>query len=528
MKKILIITFLFIKINILADVQPYPLLSYSASVKANALGNSYNSLVWDVFNTVLNPAINGVLDRKNIGVSSSLLYEDTVLGCIAYFHPTLDKGNFSLSVVYLGSYGAKQTDEFNRYLGSEFNYTNILSVIGWGKEILLRKLYVGGNIKFLSDSIGNYSRSCFTTSLGGIYKLTNNIFFASNINNLVNVNLSDTKDVLYVGVNFGFGIRLFENLSLGIDVGKNKDTGNIFDTYSFGLEYTAMKLLSLRAGRNNLETTFGFGINYKNLEFNYATVIQNYLGISHRVAVDFKFGKTLEELWAEKMKTLPATEELEIVEAKLRTEEEKKRYFQTLFEEAVKNYTTGNYKQALTNLNKAKEIIPEATDLDIYIERIRLVSSLYPVITVRDKVSRLLVRGITFFIKGDNLSAVKVINYALNLAPDDSNIIRLLSTIEEKTGVRAEKIESPAGTTIVDKLHNESLIAFRKRDYATVVKLCEEILLLEPDDVLAYKRLGSAFYAMGERNKAIQMWEQALKLDPKDDKLRRLIDTIKK
>ncbi len=528
MKKILIITFLLIKINILANVQPYPLLSYSVSVKANALGNSYNSLVWDVFNTVLNPAINGVLDRKNVGVSSSLLYENTIIGCIAYFHPTLEKGNFSLNIIYLDSYGAKRTDEFNRYLDSEFSYTNILSVIGWGKEILLRKLYVGGNIKFLSDNIGNYSRNCFTTSLGVIYKMTNSIFFASNLNNLLNINLSDTEDVILIGINFGLGIKLFENLSLGLDIGKNRNNSNVFDTYSFGLEYTAMNLLSLRVGRSNLENTFGFGINYKNLEFNYATVIQNYLGISHRVAVDFKFGKTLEELWAEKIKALPGTEELEIIETKLKTEEEKKKYFQTLFEEAVKNYTTGNYKQALTNLNKAKEIMPEAIDLDIYIERIKLVSSLYPVITARDKVSRLLVRGITFFIKGDNLSAVKVINYALNLAPDDSNIMRLLSTIEEKTGIRAEKIESPAGTTIVDKLHNESLIAFRKRDYATVVKLCEEILLLEPEDVLAYKRLGSAFYAMGERDKAIQMWEQALKLNPKDDKLRKLIDTIKK
>jgi tetratricopeptide (TPR) repeat protein len=199
-----------------------------------------------------------------------------------------------------------------------------------------------------------------------------------------------------------------------------------------------------------------------------------------------------------------------------------------LFEEAVKNYTTGNYKQALANLNKAKEIYPDATDIDIYIEKIKLVSSFYPSITPKDKISKLLIRGINFFVKGDNLSAVKVINYASSLAPQDTNIVRLLSTIEEKTGARAEKIESPAGTTIVDKLHNESLIAFRKRDYATAVKLCEEILLLEPEDVLAYKRLGSAFYAMGEKDKAIQMWKQALKLDPKDEKLRQLIETIKK
>ncbi|MEN3013377.1 MAG: tetratricopeptide repeat protein [Endomicrobiia bacterium] len=104
----------------------------------------------------------------------------------------------------------------------------------------------------------------------------------------------------------------------------------------------------------------------------------------------------------------------------------------------------------------------------------------------------------------------------------------MLTKIEEKTGVRAEKIENLAGTTIVDKLHSESLIAFRKRDYATAIKLCEEILLLEPEDVLAYKRLGSAFYALGQKDKALQMWQQALQLDPKDEKLKNMIENIKK
>ncbi|MCS7228020.1 MAG: tetratricopeptide repeat protein, partial [Endomicrobia bacterium] len=279
---------------------------------------------------------------------------------------------------------------------------------------------------------------------------------------------------------------------------------------------------------NNLETSFGFGINYKNLNFDYAAVIQEYLGVSHRISIDFKFGKSLDEIWAEQMKSVPTVDELELVEAKLQTEEERKRYFQTLFEEAVKSYTIGNYKQSLANLTKAKEIYPDATDIDIYIERIKLITSLYSVIVNKDKVSRLLIRGINFFINGDNTSAVKVINYALSLAPEDKSILRLLTKIEEKTGVRAEKIESPAGTTIVDKLHNESLISFRKRDYAQVVKICEEILLLEPEDVLAYKRLGSAFYAMGEKEKAIQMWEQALRINPRDDKLRRMIEEIKK
>lgn len=527
-----IFSFLFLIVSVKflnsTSSQSMPVLSYPIGAKINAMGNTYNSLGFDVFSSLLNPAVVGVLDKKNIGLTTALLYESTILSFFGYVLPTLDFGNFSFNTVYLNSFAAKQTDEFNRFTGKEFSYSNLITSIGWGKEFVIRKVYIGGNIKFLLETIDGYSRSFLTSGLGAIYRFSSAVDLAGNINNVLNLKLTSTEDDLPLGINLGIGIKPFEKLNLGFDFGKNIFKGKFSDRYSFGINWSPLKTFSIRAGKNELESSFGFGVNFKNMSVDYALVIQEYLGFSHRVSLDFKFGKTLDEIWAERMKTLPATEELEIIEAKLQTEEEKRRYFQSLFNEAVKNYTTGNYKQALNNFNKAKEIQPEATDIDIYIDRINLVTSLYSSITPTDKVSSLLVRGISYYINGDNVSAVKVINYALSLSPDDIQISRLLTKIEEKTGVRAEKIENLAGTTIVDKLHSESLIAFRKRDYARAIKLCEEILLLEPEDVLAYKRLGSAFYALGQKDKALQMWQQALQLDPKDEKLKNMIENIKK
>lgn len=508
--------------------QPVSILSYPVGAKVNAMGNTYNSLGFDIFSASLNPAIVGVIDKKNIGFATAILYESTVLSFVGSIIPTLDFGSFALNILYLNSFAAKQTDEYNRFTGREFSYSNFLTNIGWGKEFVVRKFYIGGNMKFLLETIDTYNRNFLTTGLGIIYRFSQSIDLAVNISNVLNLKLVNTEDSLPIDINIGIGVKPFEKLSLGFDFSKSIIKNNLLDKYSFGINWSPHKMFSVRAGKNSIETSLGFGVVFKNINVDYAMVLQEYLGISHRISLDYKFGKTLEEIWAEKIKGLPATEELEIVEAKLKTEEEKRKYFHSLFNEAVKNYTSGNYKQALSNLSKAKEILPEATDINIYIDRINLVTPLYPTITPTDKISNLLVRGISYYINGDNVSAVKVINYALSLSPDDISISRLLNKIEEKTGVRAEKIESPAGTTIVDKLHSESLISFRKRDYAQTVKLCEEILLLEPEDVLAYKRLGSAFYAMGEKDKAVRMWEQALRLDPKDEKLRRMVESIKK
>lgn len=510
------------------ETQPLVVLYYPVGARVNAMGNTYNSLGLDIFTTVLNPAVVALLDRRNVGVTTSLLYENTIFSSIGYLHPTLDRGNFVLNLLYLGSFGAKETDEYNIFTGKEFSYNTVVTSFGWGKELILKKFYVGAGVKFCYENLYNYNREFLTTVAGVVYKFNHGIWLASNINNILSIPIGDTEDKLPVGISMGCGFKPFERLSLGVDLGKDNTDGNIFNKYSLGLEWTPINMLSIRTGRNSFETSFGFGIRVKDINFDYAAILQEYLGVSHRVSLDFKFGKSLEEIWAEKIKELPAGEELEIVEAKLQTETERKQYFKKLINEGVKLYRNGNYTQALNNFKKAKEIEPGSTEVDIYIERIQLIATLYPSITVKDKISRLLLRGVNFFIDGDPVSAVKVINYALSLSPEDRDIQRLLTKIEENTGVRSEKIESPAGMTIVDKLHNESLIAFRKRDYAQTVKLCEEILILEPDDVLAYKRLGSAFYAMGNKTKALQMWRRALQLDPRDDKLRRMIETLQK
>lgn len=532
MKKHITFFILFLMLTFRTVANSYNLstaiLSYPVGAKINAMGNTYNSLGFDIFSASLNPSVIGIIDRKNIGLTTAILYESTILNFIGFVIPTLDFGNFALNTLYLNSFAAKQTDEYNRFTGREFSYSNLLTSIGWGREFIVRKFYIGGNMKFLLESIDTHYRSFLTTGLGVVYKFTQNIDLAANVSNVLNLKLANTDDSLPIDINLGIGIKPFERLSLGVDLNKSILKNNLLDRYSFGISWTPHKMFSIRAGKNNIETSLGFGITFKNINVDYAAVLQEYLGISHRISLDYRFGKTLEEIWAERIKGLPATEELEIVEAKLKTEDEKLRYFQSLFNEAVKNYTSGNYRQALNNLNKAKEILPEATDVNIYIDRISLVVPLYPTINPTDKISNLLIRGIGYYIKGDNVSAVKVINYALSLSPDDILISRLLTKIEEKTGVRAEKIESAAGTTIVDKLHSESLIAFRKRDYALAIKLCEDILLLEPEDVLAYKRLGSAFYALGQKEKAIQMWQQALRLDPRDEKLKSMLENLRR
>ncbi len=511
---------------IIVAVETTSILNYPLGARVNAMGNTYAGLSADVFSSYLNSGLLGMINRKEVGFATAILYENTIMNYFGYVHPTVDYGNFAVGVSHLTSWGAKETNEYNQFTGNEFSFNSVLFNFCWGREII-RKFYTGGNAKFVSNSLYTYSQNFFTTNIGIIYLVSSAITLGANFNNLFTLTLSDTEDKLPLGVNFGLGIKPFETFILGIDVGKRKTGSSLLDTYSFGLETSIWKMFNLRAGRNNLETTLGFGVIYKNINFDYALVLQDYLGSTHRISLDFKFGKTLEELWAEKIKGMPTAEDIEIVEAKLQTEEEKKKYFQTLLEEGIRDATRGYIKQALSKFTKAKEVLPEATDVDIYIDRVSLVASFYTTIPAQGDINSKILRGVRYFINGDNVNSVKLLSYALSKSPENRTLARLLTKIEEKTGIRAEKIELPSGRTIVDQKHNEALIAFRKKDYARVVALCDEILFLEPEDAEAYKKLGSAFYAMGEKEKAIKMWEQALSLDKKDTRLAEFIKRVK-
>jgi len=58
--------------------------------------------------------------------------------------------------------------------------------------------------------------------------------------------------------------------------------------------------------------------------------------------------------------------------------------------------------------------------------------------------------------------------------------------------------------------------AFSWKDFKSAVHECEEVLLLDEGNKLAWKRLGSAFFALGDMAGSRRAYERVLKLDPED------------
>ncbi|MFQ3676124.1 MAG: hypothetical protein SNJ64_06265, partial [Endomicrobiia bacterium] len=494
--------------------EAFPVFNLPVSVRSAGMGNVSQAVGKGVFSTYSNNGLIGYLDRKEIGFTTMLLYYDTSLNYVGYFHPTLDYGNFAVNILSLNSGGAIEVNEYNVETGQNFSLNDTLVSLGYGKEIY-SQLYAGTSLKFINSTLQKYNNKFILFDFGLLYLPYEKLTFGLSGSNMLNFVLTDTENKPNIQLKFGIGFMPVKKFLIGMDLYKISSKSNFFDSYALGAETELFDILKLRVGKNTNETTFGLGIGHRiktyDLFFDYAFVFHEYLEMSNRISLNLKFGKTMDELWASKMKVETEKVEVEVAEIKLQSEEEKKKSLQNLYDQAIKSYTGGNYKQALKRFQQAKEVDPKASDIDIYLDRINLVTPVIEKIDPSvDKVSSLIAKGINYFMKGDNVNSVKTLSYALSLKPEDKNIIRLLTNIEEKTGVRAEKVDLKSGLSLVDIKLNESLSAFSRKEYEKVISLCEDVLLLEPDNALAYKRLGSALYALGNVNKAVEMWKKAL------------------
>ena len=92
---------------------------------------------------------------------------------------------------------------------------------------------------------------------------------------------------------------------------------------------------------------------------------------------------------------------------------------------------------------------------------------------------------------------------------------------------RNTEAEVVKGMNLVDQKLAEALEYFYNGKYNEVVELANDVLSIDPSNALAYKRIGSAYFAIGQKEKAIENWQKSLRLNPKDLTLKTFINKAK-
>ncbi|MFH1957928.1 MAG: tetratricopeptide repeat protein [bacterium] len=173
----------------------------------------------------------------------------------------------------------------------------------------------------------------------------------------------------------------------------------------------------------------------------------------------------------------------------------------------------GKFDIAGEKFDTALEINPEDDGIKQICLKIKKITMLIPQAAKKDKVSRLLRTAVKAYIEDD-------ITLALNSAVYVSQIdftgvgSKFLDLMKSEYPSQYQQIAIVAGMNLVEQKLYASLKNIYNARYDLAIMDCDDVLKLEPENVLAMTRLGSAYYALGNKAKAVNVWRKALEYEP--------------
>lgn len=475
-------------------------LSWGAGARSLGMGRAYTSIAEDSTAVYWNPAGLGQLDRREfLALQADLPDKESKYQFISLSNP-MGGGVLGFGYVKLVTGGFKEVKlEFDSKsgniqlidTGNTFDNNQTAYILGYGRKAT-EKLYIGGSIKQLdnkfsvaNDNIWNF----ITADIGAIVKFSKAYSAGINIQNIFSQASQDTDDKLPILIKFGNSFRTMQDrLTVALDINKNITSGQLIN---FGVDFKASSLISLRLGVESgdriTETTAGLGLSARNYGIDYAFGMHE-LGMSHRISAYWKIGGR---------------------KARIRAEAD----INKLIEEANIAIMTGNFDVALDKLSAALALDPGNKSLEERVNKLRRVIAAIPQPTGDEKIDGMVKRGVQAWITGDAKQAASILRAASEEMPQNERMYSLAASAAAEAGVPPPP-RTPGAMKLIDQKLYEALQAVYDNKFDIAIAKCQEVLNIDPDNVVALGRMGSTFYLMGEREKAIKYWREALKRDP--------------
>jgi tetratricopeptide (TPR) repeat protein len=103
----------------------------------------------------------------------------------------------------------------------------------------------------------------------------------------------------------------------------------------------------------------------------------------------------------------------------------------------------------------------------------------------------------------------------------DNKLEPMRELMESEFPGYAQSEQVLAGMTVIEQKLQSALSDIYDAKYDRAIIECNDVLDLEPGNVTAMKRAGSAYYALGSKKKAIEIWKKASIIAPEDAELQK-------
>jgi len=199
------------------------------------------------------------------------------------------------------------------------------------------------------------------------------------------------------------------------------------------------------------------------------------------------------------------------------------------YAEARQAYERGDYIIARDYYNKILADNPTDIDVKTMISRLDDVVKVALRIDEKGQAGDMMRKAMSNYIAvdGNRKASMAGAWYAFQLNPS-SLTIAVKSFLELKYVSILSTMEAPVGDmNIVDQYLFAALNHIYEGRYDLAIQECTIVIELQPTNILAWKRLGSGYYAIGKKDKARETWERALKIAPDDTELKQFIKSTK-
>ena len=201
----------------------------------------------------------------------------------------------------------------------------------------------------------------------------------------------------------------------------------------------------------------------------------------------------------------------------------------TVYVEAKQAYERGDYITARDSYNKILADNPTDIDVKNIIARLDDVVKVALKIDDQSQAGDMMRKALSNYIAvdGNRKASMAAAWYAFQLNPT-SMTIAVKGFLELKYASILSTMEAPVGDmNIIDQYLFAALNHIYEGRYDLAIQECTIVVELQPRNVLAWKRLGSGYYAIGKKDKARESWERALKIAPDDAELKQFIKQVK-
>lgn len=486
-----------------AQTDPDEVLRYGAGARDIAMGQSMTAGARGVSALYWNPALLVETGFRDVQAFYSVFPEDFTYSYLGYVHPFRESIGFGAQILRFGQSGAPVRDKANNEMGTFSESQTVLSLGAGLKGLFLPDLDIGLSADTLHRSLGGRSSLLAGLNTGAAYHfLDRKAAVGLTAKNLLTMASGQTSDRLPFRLDLGGAYEFFPGAMAVLTM---KDMSDV----AAGLEWVVGHRLALRLGdAGGGDFSAGIGLHFQKTRVDLAMTPSRSdgLGSTFASSLSYKFGDD----WTAIRRR-----------SSLKGEEKAR----DLIRE-------GQWVAAQSALQKAVAMDPaNGTAASLLL---RLKSTLTSIRVSKPKHQRelqglpewrLLQIGMNEQLEGTPLHAQVLVAYAAMKRPDEFRYRALLSHFEKTSGFSALSAEQKALSpeAFLTLKRNQTERFFTERNLGESLRECQEIVLLEPTSVQDLERLGSLYFAINQNDLAMETFQKALKIDPKNTSIQKFI-----